>query len=57
MLYPSSKIHVIHIRQERVVEGKTTLTYAKAMPKTFPSITNNHILHFAELEILEACLE
>ena len=38
-------------------DGKPTLAYAKTMPKTFASMTNDQILHFAELGIPEACRE
>ena len=37
--------------------GKPTLEYAKKMPKTFAAMTNDQILHFAELAIPEACRE
>jgi len=34
-----------------------TLAYAQKMPKTFPAMTNDQVLHFAELGIPEACRE
>jgi len=37
--------------------GKPTLAYAQKMPKTFAAMTNDQVLHFAELEIPEACHE
>lgn len=38
-------------------DGKPTLAYAKKLPKTFASMTNDQVLHFAELGIPEACRE
>lgn len=38
-------------------DGKPTLEYAKKMPKTFASMSNDQILHIAELGIPEACRE
>lgn len=38
-------------------DGKPTLEYAKKMTKTFASMTNDQILHFAEMGIPEACRE
>mmetsp|Transcript_29818 Transcript_29818/g.62265 ORF Transcript_29818/g.62265 Transcript_29818/m.62265 type:complete len:315 (+) Transcript_29818:90-1034(+) len=38
-------------------DGKPTVDYVKKMPKTFASMSNEQILHFAELEIPEACRE
>jgi len=40
-------------------DGKPTLEYARQMPKTFASMTNEQVLHFAELStpIPEACRE
>jgi len=38
-------------------DGKPTVEYVKKMPKTFATMTNEQILHFAELEIPEACRE
>ena len=38
-------------------DGKPTLEYAKLLPKTFASMTNDQVLHFAELKIPEACRE
>lgn len=38
-------------------DGKPTLQYAKALPKTFASMTNEQVLQFAEMEIPEACRE
>jgi len=38
-------------------DGKPTLEYAKKLPKTFASMTNEQILHFSELGIPEACRE
>lgn len=38
-------------------DGKPTLEYAKKMPKTFATKTNEQILLFAELGIPEACRE
>ena len=38
-------------------DGKPTLQYARALPKTFASMTNEQILQFAEMQIPEACRE
>mmetsp|Transcript_28947 Transcript_28947/g.61155 ORF Transcript_28947/g.61155 Transcript_28947/m.61155 type:complete len:283 (-) Transcript_28947:171-1019(-) len=38
-------------------DGKPTLEYAKKLPKTFASMTNEQILTFAEMGIPEACRE
>ena len=38
-------------------DGKPTLDYARLMPKTFASMSNEQILQFAMLEIPEACRE
>ena len=38
-------------------DGKPTLQYAKKLPKTFASMTNEQVLQFAETEIPEACRE
>lgn len=38
-------------------DGKPTLEYAKRLPKTFGSMTNDQVLHYAELGIPEACRE
>lgn len=38
-------------------DGKPTLEYAKKLSKTFASMTNEQVLHFAELRIPEACRE
>lgn len=38
-------------------DGKPTLQYAKALPKTFASMTNDQILQFSEMGIPEACRE
>jgi hypothetical protein len=38
-------------------DGKPTLQYAKTLPKTFASMTNEQVLQFAEMEIPEACRE
>lgn len=38
-------------------DGKPTLAYAQKLTKTFASMTNDQILHFAELGIPEACRE
>mmetsp|Transcript_23626 Transcript_23626/g.51160 ORF Transcript_23626/g.51160 Transcript_23626/m.51160 type:complete len:313 (-) Transcript_23626:678-1616(-) len=38
-------------------DGKPTLNYVKKLPKTYASMTNDQILHFAELGIPEACRE
>ena len=38
-------------------DGKPTLAYAKKLTKTFSSMTNDQVLHFAELGIPEACRE
>jgi hypothetical protein len=37
--------------------GKPTLLYAKALPKTFASMTNEQVMQFAEMKIPEACRE
>jgi len=37
--------------------GKPTLEYARTLPKTFASMTNEQVLHFAMQEIPEACRE
>lgn len=42
---------------EQFRDGKPTLAYANEMPKTFASMTNEQVLHFAELGIPEACRE
>jgi hypothetical protein len=42
---------------ERFRDGKPTLEYAMTLPKTFASMTNEQVLHFAELSIPEACRE
>lgn len=39
------------------INGKPTLEYAKKLPKTFASMTNEQIMQFAELGIPEACRE
>ena len=38
-------------------DGKPTLAYVKRIPKTFASMTNDQVLHFAEMGIPEACRE
>lgn len=38
-------------------DGKPTLQYAKALPKTFASMTNDQILQFSEMGVPEACRE
>jgi len=38
-------------------DGKPTLEYAKKMTKTFASMSNDQILHFAEMGVPEACRE
>ena len=42
---------------ENFRDGKPTLAYAGKITKTFASMTNDQILHFAELRIPEACRE
>lgn len=42
---------------ESFKDGKPTIQYAKAMPKTFASMTNEQVLQFAEMKIPEACRE
>ena len=42
---------------DRFINGKPTLEYAKKLPKTFASMTNEQIMQFAELGIPEACRE
>lgn len=39
------------------INGKPTLEYAKKLPKTFASMTNEQVMQFAELGIPEACRE
>jgi len=38
-------------------DGKPTLQYAKGLPKTFASMSNEQILQLAELKVPEACRE
>lgn len=38
-------------------DGKPTLEYATKLPKTFASMTNEQVLHFAEMGVPEACRE
>lgn len=42
---------------EQFRNGKPTLEYAKKLPKTFASMTNEQVLSFSELGIPEACRE
>ena len=42
---------------DQFINGKPTLDYAKKLPKTFASMTNEQIMQFAELGIPEACRE
>lgn len=42
---------------EQFRDGKPTLDYAKSLPKTFATMTNEQVLHFAELSVPEACRE
>lgn len=37
--------------------GKPTLAYAKSLPKTFATMTNEQVIHFGELGVPEACRE
>lgn len=38
-------------------DGKPTLAHAKKIPRTFAAMTNDQVLHFAEMGIPEACRE
>lgn len=37
--------------------GKPTLAYARTLPKTFATMTNEQVIHFGELGVPEACRE
>jgi hypothetical protein len=37
--------------------GKPTLAYARTLPKTFATMTNDQVIHFGELGLPEACRE
>ncbi len=37
--------------------GKPTLAYARTLPKTFATMTNDQVIHFGELGVPEACRE
>ena len=37
--------------------GKPTLAYARSLPKTFATMTNDQVIHFGELGVPEACRE
>lgn len=43
--------------EEHFRNGKPTLAYAKLLPKSYSSMTNDQVLHFAELGVMEACRE
>lgn len=43
--------------EQQFRDGKPTLAYAKKLPKTFASMTNEQVLQFAEMGIPEACRE
>ncbi|KAL3762586.1 hypothetical protein ACHAW5_003202 [Stephanodiscus triporus] len=45
------------LNDEQFRDGKPTLEYARTLPKTFATMTNKQVLHFAELSVPEACRE
>ena len=46
------------LKQQQFRNGKPTLEYAKTLPSTFASMTNEQVLQFAEIGLVpEACRE
>lgn len=56
-LFPGTIRNFSNSSDDEFIHGKPTLKYATKLRKTWASMSNEQILHFAHLEVPEACRE